>query len=125
MKIDDLKKMANENVNANISILFEVLNLLKHESKDEIRSIYNKHPQMIEEAMFNIIILYSLHAFVENKNEIEISVKTLKKIIEIHPIIKDVLSVYISVIHIKDINPSLSPKEAEEKNEKLIKVLSL
>lgn len=124
MKIRTLKQVVTKNIEENISLLIEVLDMYEHENKTDLKKLFEDNKELIDDVVFNVLMIYSLLSFLEDKQELEIAKENLNNLIIKEPLVKDIISIYLNIINIEDINSHISDSEAQIQNNKLVDILT-
>jgi hypothetical protein len=124
MKIQTLKQIVSKNIDENISLINEVLDMYEIENKEALKKLFANPSELTNNLVFNVLMIYSLLSFIEDKKELEIAQANIDKLIAVEPLVKDVLGIYLNIIEIEDINPNISENVAKVQNKKLVEILS-
>lgn len=124
MNIQSIKEMIHENTNENISLLIEVLDLYEHDNKLALKNLFATQSDLINDVVLNVLMIYSLLSFIEDKKELEFAQKNIAKLIKAEPLVKDILAIYLQLITIENINPNMKEEQAKKQNKKLVEILT-
>ncbi len=108
MDIEKAKKDSIEQIIQNVDDLYVYLESINHPKTQELKTLYKNNRDFVIDSIGNISILYYVYAYSNNKIIHDKIANELKNNMKIEPKIKSLFLIYLDLIDLKYINPSLS-----------------
>lgn len=119
MDIEKAKKDSRKQIIQNIEDLYVYLESLSHPNNQELKKLYIDNQEFVIDSIGNISILYYVYAYSNNKVIQDKIANEIRKSIKIDAKVKSLFLVYLELIDIQDINPSLTEPILTTKNKQI------